>query len=1304
TGLCAGDYDVTVSDNKGCTITDTYTLTEPTALTLTNVNIDVSCNGLSDGEIDITAGGGTPGYTYSWSSSTTCSVIAAQEDQTGLCAGNYNVTVEDAKGCTISNTYTIGQPLPITIPATISPVSCNGGSDGEIDITASGGTPGYTYSWSSSTTCSVVPSQEDQTGLCAGSYTVTVEDINSCISITTFTVTEPTILLVSESITDVTCNGLSNGQIDITVSGGTPGYTYSWSSNTTCSVVAGQEDQTGLCAGDYDVTVEDAIGCQFTATYTVSEPLPIGITNSSTDALCYLGNDGEIDITLTNGNFPFNYNWNTADGCGLINGLQDQTGLCAGTYCLTVTDASLCTETVCVTINEPNDINITGTVTQTTCPSDADGGVDITVNGGTTPYDYEWTGGSTDEDLTNATVGSWTVTVTDDHSCSKTQSFNITPQATPAVTGVVTDVACYGENTGVVNITASGGSNYSYNWSSSTTCSVIAAQEDQTGLCAGDYDVTVTDVPTGCTISDLYTVTEPAQPLGISGVVSDVLCFGDATGEIDITVTGGTANYSYSWENSNSANISVAEDVAGLTAGAYYVTVTDNNSCTIEDTYTVAQPDSLSSEICSVVHSYCNNLPTVVAGVTFLPDGTGVEYTDTISHSDFPSGLTITSADQFRSICANMEHSYLGDLEMWIECPNGQTTTFKQYPGGGPTFLGEPIDVFGDVNPGIGYDYCWSVNNPSPTYSTMVAESMNYSTLPAGSYASYQNFNSMVGCPLNGDWVMHVVDHMGIDNGYIFNWTLNFDPSVFPDGFCTGIADVCVTGGTTSYSYEWSIGGTDAQITDLCTGDYDVTVTDNNGCTSVSNVTIVDTITYEAGITDSSLITCSGDCNATVTLTPIGGTTPYTYLWTSGATDSTATGLCEGWAAVTVTDATGCERTDSTLVINPQILSLSFTNTHIDCYGNTNGAIDMSISGGYLPYNISWSTITGSGLDPLAEDQSGLSPGWYYVTVTDDEGCSVNDSVQIVEPSAALSVNLDLLTNVDCNGASTGAIDITTSGGTLPYSYTWATSNGSGLNVNQEDQSGLTAGDYDLTITDGNSCVVFDSYTISEPAPMGITFMIVDANCGMSDGTVCATVTTTEGNPVSYDWGSSGTGQCLNAISTGVYDLTVTTDIGCTGTSTAIVGNASAPSIDSLVATDVLCYGNTTGSIISYVSIDVDDTITYNWSGPSAFTSNDTNLVNIGAGEYWLTVTDQVGCVDIASIVVDESNQLIIDTTIVHNLCHGDVNGSIDLNISGGNSPYNINWVGPGTFTSIFEDISGLASGDYYLTVSDVSG
>ena len=167
------------------------------------------------------------------------------------------------------------------------------------------------------------------------------------------------------------------------------------------------------------------------------------------------------------------------------------------------------------------------------------------------------------------------------------------------------------------------------------------------------------------------------------------------------------------------------------------------------------------------------------AGQTFLPDGYA-SYTTSVTFDVFAPGQTLTNINQLIGICAIMEHSFLGDLNITITCPNGTVVTLKQFPGCYGTFLGVPIDNDANLAPGIGWEYCWS---PNPTYNSMNVECSSYSTLPSGSYATVSPITDLVGCPLNGDWTLTVTDSWLSDNGYIFSWGIEFAPSILPADF-----------------------------------------------------------------------------------------------------------------------------------------------------------------------------------------------------------------------------------------------------------------------------------------------------------------------------------------------------------------------------------------------------------------------------------------------------------------------------------------------------------------------------------------
>ena len=334
--MSTGTYKVTVTDANGCTITQTFTITEPTALSITPSQTDVLCHGASTGKVSVAISGGVTPYIYSWDNG----ITSTTNEATDLSVGTYEVTVIDANGCTITEAFTISEPTKLETAVTQSDVSCNGGIDGTATVTATGGTGSYTYSWDT------VPVQTNATAsnLKAGTYTVKITDANDCETTASVTITEPTKLDTTTIQTNVSCYGGTDGSGAATVSGGIMPYSYSWDNGITSTT----NEATDLSAGTYKVTVIDANGCTITETFTIKEPTALSITPSQTNVLCYGASTGTASVIVSGGIAPYSYSWDN----GITSTTNEATDLSAGTYKVTVIDANGCTITETFTITE----------------------------------------------------------------------------------------------------------------------------------------------------------------------------------------------------------------------------------------------------------------------------------------------------------------------------------------------------------------------------------------------------------------------------------------------------------------------------------------------------------------------------------------------------------------------------------------------------------------------------------------------------------------------------------------------------------------------------------------------------------------------------------------------------------------------------------------------------------------------------------------------------------------------------------------------------------------------------------------
>jgi hypothetical protein len=550
--LSAGDYSVTITDANGCQSTNSVTISQPAAaLSSSSTQQNVLCNGGNTGSIDLSVLGGTSPYTYSWSNGQTT------QDVSNITSGNYSVTITDSKSCQITRTFTITQPTALSLSSTSTNVSCNGGSNGSIDLSVSGGTSPYTYSWSNGINV------EDLSGISSGSYSVLVTDVNGCQSTSTIIITQPTTISLSYTSTNINCFSSSTGSIDLSVSGGTSPYTYSWSSGQTT------QDLNNIPASSYSVTVTDANGCQTTSSVTLTEPTQLTSTFTQINVSCNGGSNGSIDLSVSGGISPYSYSWSNGQTT------EDISGLSTGNYVVTITDANGCQTSNSVTITQPSVLSSTSTQFNPSCFGAANGSINLTPTGGTSPYTFVWSNGATTEDIFSLPANTYSVTITDSKGCQATRTVTITQPTQLTSTVTTTNINCYGQNTGSASVVASGGTPpYLYMWNTGNTQTSIS------NLTAGNYQITVTDNK-GCSKITYVTITQPSE-LSISLNVTSYPNCGSNNGAVSSSVIGGTPPFTYSWSNG-----STSQNLTGVASGNYTLTVTDSKGCQSQSSMTL---------------------------------------------------------------------------------------------------------------------------------------------------------------------------------------------------------------------------------------------------------------------------------------------------------------------------------------------------------------------------------------------------------------------------------------------------------------------------------------------------------------------------------------------------------------------------------------------------------------------------------------------------------------------------------------------------------------------------------------------
>jgi hypothetical protein len=1281
TGLTAGNYTVTASDVNGCSVSRSLSITGPSfPLSLSLTGTPVSCGSGNDGTLTATVGGGTTPYTYQWNlTGRTTGTL------TGLTAGIYCLTLTDANGCSLSSCSTLTSPSLLTaVISNQTPAGCRGAATGTATVSGSGGTLPYSYLWSNGQT------SQTATGLSASGSPVgvTITDASACRAVTAVIIIEPSSgVLATVTVTNnVSCFGGNNGSATVTGSGGTVPYTYLWGTalnETTQSV-------SGLTAGNYNVTVTDANGCNSVATATVTEPAVLSLNTAIVNVSCNGGSNGIATVTASGGTAPYSYSWSNGQTS------FQAIGLVAGTYTVTVTDLRGCTITDNAVISQPlgvltANINITSNYNgqAISCFGAADATAIANVTGGTTPYSYQWNSGSLIQTAVNVPAGTLSVTVTDANNCRSIVSTTVNQPLRLTASITSTAVSCLGGSNGTATAAGLGGTGtYSYQWGT------VLAQTSQTitGLTAGAYCVTLTDI-NGCQASSCGIVTQPATaPLVSTAVTSNyngsqVSCNGSIDGSIRATVVGGTLPYSYSW----SVPGAISSTVSGLGAGVYNVTVTDAGGCTTTSTVTITNPAQLTASIAASSDATCagGNDGTATAagaggtgGYSYNWNSSPVQTTQTAT--GLPAGnyiVIITDANGCQSFAnvtigqplnavvalTNVTSNYLGQQ---VSCAGGCDGTAQAFGAGG-------------TGP---YTYAWSNGQTGPT-ATGLCSNTNYTVTVADAVNCFSVATLTLSEP----------------SAISLSTT---QTAVSCNGGSDGTATVTATGGTlsTGYSYLWSNGQTTSTATGFAAGPHSVTVTDNNGCTAQTTVTITEPPTFLAvNIVNDTLyngqqISCNGVCDAEFTVFASGGTGGFSYLWSNGSTATSQTGICPGVYTVTVSDSGGCGQVSSITITSPSAVSATISSqTNVGCAGTATGSFTIAATGGTpgYTYNI--------GTGPLSSSLfNNLGAGTYTVTVSDLNFCETQVNVTITQPSTGISATTSVTTAVSCNNFCDGAATVTATGGTAPYTYSW--SNGQ----TSQTATGLCGGtNYTVEATDANGCEFITTLSMPNPALLTATLQSTTDELCSGAGTGAATIAAGGGTlPYSFNIGAGpqATGN-FTGLTTGSYLVTVTDANGCSTTVPFIISGPPALVINSLSVTSnyngsqVSCAGACDGAA-TVVGAGGTGTYTFLWSnGQTTFTA--TGLCNAGA-PYGVTVTDQNGC-SVSGVVTTFTEPSAITLTATNQInigCAGATTGSFEIVATGGTPNYSYN-IGTGNQpTGLY---SNLSAGIYCVTVTDAN-
>jgi hypothetical protein len=1131
----AGTYTMRVDDSKGCSVSATaVNVGQPaTKPAVGAVTTDVSCFGTATGIITVTGASGVAPYSYNlnggtWQTATTFTVAA----------GTYAIGVRDAKGCenTTPNVI-VNSPAKLVLSQdAITAVSCFGSSDGQINVSATGGTGNISYYIS---TAPLVASAGTFTGLSARDYTITAKDDNGCTATIDMTVSQPAAIDGQAVATAARCFGQSNGSIQVNnVTGGNGGFTYSIN-----NVDFGATPRfDNLVADNYTIYIKDQKGCRGQETATVTQLPAVDFTMTGSDALCNGGATGEIRIIASGGTNTYTY---SVDG-GVFGALPVITGITAGNKTVTVKDSNSCQLSKSWLIGEPTSLLLSATsIGKVSCFGGNNGNITVKATGGTAPYTYAINTGAfqTNGLFDQLTAGTYNITVKDANGCTKTIQETVSEFSKIGVNIISkTDVLCAGDVAGAISLNATGGAGtYAYNFNGAGYQSESSWQ----GLSANTYPLVVKDV-NGCAQSFSLPIVDLYAPLSVN-VVSNPPASCDDKGSIVInTTSGGLAPYAYSLDDINYTSATTFDQ---LLNGDYTVYIKDANGCIITRELSPYGPVTIRGVVTPSAVSCKNgaNGTLTVSGVT----GGNNSYEYSLD------GVTFQSSPVFNGLKAAAYIVHVQDIPYSCHIVISSSVTE-------PTLL-EPVltdrkqvRCFGETNGALTITarggiaaYEWSIDGMRYQPTGV------FEQLGARDYTAYvKDANGCISqLPLN-------ISQPDLLTAQV---SAQQDPACY--GESNGNIDLTVAGGTLPYNYQMN--GNDQTLpsfTGLQKGHYDLKITDANGCNVSFSTDLTQPEPFTLSLFTAEDVKCFGRSEGKIEVAAAGGTTAYSYTLNNLPAQGSPVfeHLPAGEYLLIATDAHGCKANISQRIAQPSLLTFSKTVTQPVCSYSTDGGITVTMNGGTEPYRYNWSTgATTPGI-------SQLDGGTYSVTMTDAHGCELTDQTVIIQPEA-MQIDLGFRDTVLCVGQQ-----LNLSAGNPGKQYLWQSD--AGFNANTQQVTVGEGGNYTLTVTNEYGCFVKVEFSLQTSLEALTTEFLVSSYNAVGDTVVIMDVSRPK--PTRLEWtlpvggrdaGSNADGSIRQLVfdKPGTYDIALLAKLGeCASSvqkSITILPKGEQGSIDSLL-------------------------------------------------------------------------------------------------------------------------------------------
>ncbi|MEX2511616.1 MAG: gliding motility-associated C-terminal domain-containing protein [Cyclobacteriaceae bacterium] len=1166
-----------------------------------------------------------------------------------LGAGKYTLEISDRYTCNGEEEFEIVIPGPVVHEAELNDISCPNANDGAIQILIEGGWSQpfegnpreewaiYGVEWFTLSGNSLGPGEigfvEDNGNIVGveammenlgpGDYYAVITDngrlsqianvdpLGCVIQTSVYSLQGPEPIALNSGFQSISCNGAENGEITVNPTGGTPGLTISWfSGNFEEEFAPVVEDlvplppQTGdsdlqrlnLGAGTYVVLVEDVNGCFLAENFEILEPESFSISEVSEDRVnvgCFGEPTGEIKVQIdqtTSSPYLFQIHL-VGENPGSTQEITDNgaapytfQNLPAGTYQIIISDANGCQEILDdILITQPEDgLEISNVELsdyngyQISCFEAMDGFIEYEVNGGLGELSFSWQG----------------------------------PDG------------------------------------------FAADSQNLTGIGSGIYQLTITEA-SGCTLTREFELIQP-EPLTAAETTSDfggfeIQCYGGNEGYIHLNVKGGSGTYAINWTGPDGF-ISSEPELNDLLAGSYEVNIQDENGCGITQIYEMTEP--LALEIIEIPEEKqdveCFGQETGKLGVAIRQTSNG-PYTyylqregeglgsmaqspstrDTVwVFENLPAGVFDLTVVDVNNCVQDLQNLEIDQPETGIQIDDVQISTYN----------GFNISCFGvndgwievDVSGGSGnFLYEWT----GPDGFT--EDQPSVSSLAPGVYQLI--ITDEKGCTL-GTGPLEIIEPEPL--------ALNAEPTNF-NGYgisCFGAKDGRISlspqGGSGTYAVSWTgPGGFSSPseiIENLSPGQYEVVVSDENGCEVVVQFDLSEPALLEGSLVDKVDVLCFGESTGSINLDISGGASRiYRFEWfRDGApiaeTSQNLNSLPAGNYEVNVFDENECSISLSDLLISePEShLEINFTQTEISCYNANDANLSLETNGGVEPYQISWN------IGSKQTSFTGIGPGYYEVTVTDANGCQLVKATNIEDvPEFEVTPEIQ---QVSCHGANDGAIQLNLVGGEAPVLAQWD------HGPEQSALYNLGPGEYQVTITESRGCAITSTFNISEPDLLVVAPQVQDA-LACEDGQSGSIDLTVSGGvpPYSYTWSNGETTPSLSNLTNGTYSVDIMDQSGCFVNQTYRINRPAPIQVDMVATREIQCEPRTITDIFDLNITGGVAPYDISWSSGEV-SENGYRMSTSSPGTYVLVVTDGYGCTYSTSYETD-SHQVLLD-------------------------------------------------------------